>query len=96
MKSDSSKRRRQPCKALKRVHVERPYTYRRKGNEEQAGFNRKVEDAIQEARLEMTGVSEASPALDRAKKALQRGLQVAESKVTQDHRSVGAWLGGGR
>ena len=39
------------AKALKRIHIESPYTYRRKGNEEQAGFNRKVEDTIKEAQL---------------------------------------------
>ena len=31
------------AKALKRARLERPYTYRRKGNEEQAGFNTKLE-----------------------------------------------------
>ena len=30
-------------KALKRARHERPYQYKRKGNEEQAGFNAKVD-----------------------------------------------------
>ena len=42
-------------KALKRVRREKPYVYKRKGNEEQAIFNEKVEEAIASAQLELEG-----------------------------------------
>ena len=41
------------AKALKRVRREKPYAYKRKGNEEQASFNEKVEDAIVAAQTEL-------------------------------------------
>ena len=64
------------AKALKRVHLEKPYAFRRKGNEEQATFNSKLEDAIQEAQAEIAGHGGTSPALDRAKAALQKGAKL--------------------
>jgi len=33
-------------KAVKKVRHERPYNFKRKGNEEQAGFNEKLEDVV--------------------------------------------------
>ena len=60
--------------ALKCIHLEKPYTFRRKGNEEQAAFNNKLEDTIQKAQVEIAGYGGTSPALDCAKVALQKGV----------------------
>lgn len=65
------------AKALKRVRYEKPYEYRRKGNEEQATFNAKLDEVVAEAetQLEEAGPSLA-PALQRAKEALKSGRQL--------------------
>ena len=60
-------------KALKRVRREKPYVYKRKGNEEQAIFNEKVEEAIASAQLELEGPS-TSAAIGKARKSLEQGL----------------------
>ena len=64
------------AKALKRARYEKPYEYKRKGNQEQAAFNAKVDEAVAEAELhiEEAGPSTA-PALERAKEALKKGRQ---------------------
>ena len=63
------------AKALRKVRREKPYAYRRKGNEEQASFNEKVEDSIVAAQMELEGATPpTSGALDRAKKSLKEGL----------------------
>ena len=63
------------AKALKRARHEKPYQYRRKGNEEQASFNARVDEALADAQLELPG-SGTSPALERAIKALERGRRL--------------------
>ena len=40
-------------KALKRAKFEKPYTYRRKGNEEQAVFNSRLDETVAEAETEL-------------------------------------------
>ena len=64
------------AKALKRARYEKPYEYKRKGNQEQAAFNAKVDEAVAEAELliEEAGPSTA-PAMERAKEALKKGRQ---------------------
>ena len=42
------------AKVLKRVRHDKPYVFRRKGNEEQASFNEKVEEAVAEAQAQYT------------------------------------------
>lgn len=59
------------AKALKRVQLENPYTYRRKENEDQAKFNSKVQEVLQEADAEME-VTPKTPALDSARTALEK------------------------
>lgn len=51
------------AKAVKKVRHERPYNFKRKGNEEQAGFNKKVEDVVAEAQVHLSG--DGSPPLSR-------------------------------
>ena len=64
-------------KALKRVRREKSYVYRRKGNEEQALFNEKVEDAIIAAQAEVEDApGPSSGALENAKKSLEQGLKL--------------------
>ena len=62
------------AKALKRVRFEKPYTFKKKRNEEQAAFNTRVSEAVDEAEAELR---EAGPSmsisLQRAMEALQRG-----------------------
>ena len=43
--------------AVKKVRHEKPYSFKRKGNKEQAGFNEKVEDAIAEAQIHLSGTA---------------------------------------
>ena len=62
-------------KALKRARHEKPYQFKRKGNEEQATFNAQVDEALAEAQLELPGPS-TSPALERAHKAIERGRRL--------------------
>ena len=62
-------------KALKRARHERPYVFRRKGNEEQAAFNARLDEALTEAQMDLAGPS-TSVALGRAHKALDRGRQM--------------------
>ena len=54
---------------------EKPYSFKRKGNEEQAGFNEKVEDAIAEAQIHLSGDSSA-PVIERAQEALAKGMKL--------------------
>ena len=62
-------------KALKRARHEKPYQFKRKGNEELAAFNAQVDEALTEVRLELPGRS-ASSVLERAHKAIERGRQL--------------------
>ncbi|ETW96470.1 MAG: hypothetical protein ETSY2_46330 [Candidatus Entotheonella gemina] len=41
------------AKALKRVRYEKPYAFKRKGNEEQAAFNAKLDEKVAEAEAEL-------------------------------------------
>ena len=62
-------------KALRRARHEKPYQYKRKGNEEQASFNARVDESLAEAQLELPGAGTSS-ALERAHKALERGRRL--------------------
>ena len=62
-------------KALKRARHEKPYQCRSKGNEEQAGFNAKVEEALAEAQLDLPGPG-TFQALESAHKAIERGRRL--------------------
>ena len=62
-------------KALKKVKLDKPFVFKRKGNEEQATFNSKVESAVTEAQTELEGIP-TSPAINRAQEALKRGIKL--------------------
>ncbi len=61
--------------ALKRVRHEKRYSFKRKGNEEQAGFNSRLEETLSEAQATLA-VPESSQAIARAQEALKKGAQV--------------------
>lgn len=57
--------------------LEKPYVYRRKGNEEQAKFINKVKDVLAEVHSELSQVApSSSPALAHAKEAIESGLKL--------------------
>ena len=64
------------AKALKCVRREKPYTFQRKGNEEQAAFNDKVDETIAEAQAELKQDSGSTPALQRAHDTLATGRKL--------------------
>ena len=66
-------------KALKRVRHEKPYEFRRKGNEEQATFNSRVDEAMTETLTELTDAG-TSPALERAQTALTKGRRLIDER----------------
>ena len=67
-------------KALKRAKFEKPYTYRRKGNEEQAVFNSRLDETVAEAETELAVVSPGAPtpttAISKARECLKKGRQL--------------------
>ena len=63
------------AKALKRARHEKPYAWRKKGHEEQFGFNSRVDEAIAEAQGELASAG-SSAALEKATKALERGREI--------------------
>ena len=64
-------------KALKRVRHKKPYEFRRKGNEEQATFNSRVDETMAETLTEQADAG-TSPALERAQTALSKGRRLIE------------------
>ena len=62
------------AKALKRARLEKPYTYHRIGNKEQASFNIKVEESLLEAQADVTGNTHTSSSINKAREALEKGL----------------------
>ena len=65
------------AKALKRARYEKPYTFTRKGNEEQATFNAKLDATVADAESELTEAGPAAaPALQRATEAIKKGRKM--------------------
>ena len=60
---------------MKHVHVEKPFSFRRKGNEEQAVFNDRVEEAISDAQAKLATV-QSTPAIEKTREALKKGVQL--------------------
>ncbi len=59
------------AKALKRVRYDKPYTYKKKGNEEQATFNARVDEALAETQADLPEAA-TSTALLRAHESLAK------------------------
>ena len=71
------------AKAVKRVRRNKPYAFRKKGNEEQAAFVMRVADVIAEAEAELrelpTGAT--SPAVERAQRILEQGAKLVAEQL---------------
>ena len=67
-------------KALKRAKFDKPYAYRKKGNEEQAVFNSCLDKTVAEAETELAAASPGAPtsatAITEARKCLKKGRQL--------------------
>ena len=64
------------AKAVKRSKAaEKPYVFKKKGNEAQAKFNSEVQDSVNDALGELEGESRPSKAVTEAKAALEQGLK---------------------
>ena len=81
------------AKAASRVHLEKPYQYKKKTHEEQAIFNDKLTEAIKEASTTLKEAAD-SPAVTRAKAALQEGaalLTERQKLIKIADRSANGW-----
>ena len=67
------------AKAVKRARVEKPYTFRKKGNEEQSLFNSQLDECLAETESELSGAG-ATPALVRAKESLEKGKRLLAAR----------------
>ena len=63
------------AKAVKLARHEKPYTFQKKGNEEQATFNARVDETLAEAQADLPTAG-TSPALTRAHQAIERGRKL--------------------
>ena len=64
-------------KAVKKSKAaEKPFIFKKKGNEAQAKFNAQVEDAVEEAIGELDGISHPSKPVERAKAVLEEGRKL--------------------
>ncbi len=61
--------------ALKRAKHDKPYSFKKKGNEEQATFNARIDEALAETQSTLAGAG-TSPALERAQQSLERGRKL--------------------
>ena len=80
------------AKAIARARQDKPYEYKKKSHDEQARFNRQVEDAVSEAREAID--EEDSPAISRAKQALEKGAHLLAERqklIKIADRSANGW-----
>ena len=80
-------------KAANRVRRDKPYAYKKKAHEEQATFNEKVQEAVREAHEALETATD-SPAVQRAKTALQQGstlLSERQKLIKIADRSANGW-----
>ena len=65
-------------KGVKRVQRDKPYAYRKKGNEEQAASIKRVTDVIAEAEAEFSELSTGAtfPAVERPQHMLEQGAKI--------------------
>ena len=87
-------------RVLKRARLQdKPYQFKKKGNEEQAKFNEKVDDILRQAKMELedsTASAAPSPGVTEALKAVEEGMKlIAEqqnsSKLQTDWSTAGVW-----
>ena len=71
------------AKALKWDKYEKPYVFRRKGNETQAIFNAKVDEALAQADYDIADIAPGpveSPAISRVRDSIQKGRAIIEER----------------
>ena len=71
------------AKALKRAKYEKPYTYRQKGNEAQAIFNAKVDEALAQTESDLADVPSSpasTSAIHRVLESVQKGRALLEER----------------
>ena len=84
------------AKSLNRVKYEKPYSFKKKGNEEQAVFNSKVEETLAEAKEQITDAgSTASPVLQGARDAINKGQQLLAERQKLIKIADRSWSLGG-
>ena len=85
------------AKALKSAKYERPYSFKKRGNEEQVTFNAKMDETLTEAKSELSSFSAASvftPAVRRIKEVIQNVRSLLEEQhklIRLADRSVQGW-----
>ena len=67
-------------KAVKRARYEKPYVFRKRGNEEQASFNAKVEEALSQAESDLSTIAAAPAAVRKVKESIQKGRSLLEER----------------
>ena len=67
------------AKALKRSRHEKPYTFRKKGHEEQYRFNSRLAETIAKGQTELASAG-TSAAAERAHKTLEKGLELIRER----------------
>ena len=85
------------AKALKRARYDKPHVFRKRGNEEQANFNAKVDEALAQAASNLSAIA-ATPAstaaFQRVKEAIERSwllLEECQKLIRLDDRSDHGW-----
>ena len=71
------------AKALKRARYEKPYSFKKKGNEAQALFNSKLDETLSQAQSDAASFAtdpSAAPALRRVTEGLQKGRELIEER----------------
>ena len=84
-------------RALKRARYDKPYTFRKRGNEEQANFNAKVDETLAQAESDLSLVERGptpSAAVQRVKDAIKKGrllLDERQKLIRLADRSEHGW-----
>ena len=71
------------AKALKRARFDKPYVFKKRGNEEQASFNSKVDEALAQAESDLASVAAGpalAPAVQRVKDGIRRGRSLIDER----------------
>ena len=71
------------AKALKHAWYDKPYIFRKRGDEEQASFNAKVDKALTQAESDLAAVTivpASTPTIRRVKESIQKGRSLLEAR----------------
>ena len=79
------------AKTVKWARSKKPYTFRRRVNEEQETFNAKLEETLPQAKSDLSAIPIA-PAMSSAIQRVKESLQKVSSKIAADKRFATANL----